>query len=296
MLYVSLLFIAVLGYLAQSTGLCMVRGVKETVAGKPMFLLAIVFSGTLSWFSFALFGELAGTVQMSAYYPSWYSLFGGLLFGLGAAFNSGCGVSTISRLARGHFVMLATICGWLIAWVAFSALNISTIHEAVEISLRTQYTVLVLVSVFLLFIIFKLSAENRKLWLSMLGIGLMAGAIFIYEPHWTPSGLLKGISLSIWNGTDDSWPKFERFLLIAFLIFGMLLAAIITRSFKVEAGNLKQYVQHLFAGILMGLGAVLAGGGNDTLLLVALPALSPSGAVAVIAIVLGIYIGGVVKR
>ncbi|WCE31233.1 YeeE/YedE thiosulfate transporter family protein [Vibrio sp. SCSIO 43137] len=261
-----------------------------------MFLLAFVFSGTLSWFAFALFGELSGTVDTSAYYPSWHVLFGGLLFGLGAAFNSGCGVSTISRLARGHFVMLAIICGWLTAWVAFSALDINTTREALEVSSRTQYTVLVLISVFLLLIIYKLNAENRKLWLSMLGIGLMAGAVFIYEPHWTPSGLLKGISLSIWNGTDDSWPKFERFLLIFFLIFGMLLAAIIIRSFKAETGNLKQYVQHLFAGILMGLGAVLAGGGNDTQLLVALPALSPSGALAVIAIVLGIYIGGLVRR
>lgn len=50
-------------------------------------------------------------------------------------------------------------------------------------------------------------------------------------------------------------------------------------------------VKHLLAGILMGVGAVMAQGGNDTQLLVSMPALSPHGFTAVAIIVLGIYVG-----
>ncbi|NRB39213.1 MAG: YeeE/YedE family protein, partial [Pseudomonadales bacterium] len=49
--------------------------------------------------------------------------------------------------------------------------------------------------------------------------------------------------------------------------------------------------QHLLAGLLMGLGAVIASGGNDTQLLLALPALSPAGVVVIISMLIGIFLG-----
>ncbi len=41
----------------------------------------------------------------------------------------------------------------------------------------------------------------------MLGIGLMAGFVFLYEPHWTPSGLLKSMGTSLWHGRAEDWAK-----------------------------------------------------------------------------------------
>ncbi|AXB30838.1 hypothetical protein DSB67_04295 [Vibrio campbellii] len=79
--------------------------------------------------------------------------------------------------------------------------------------------------------------------------------------------------------------------LMAALIGGMVIAAIAKKSFEFRPSAIKHYMRHLAAGILMGLGAVMAGGGNDSQLLVALPALSSAGIVAVMSIIAGIFVG-----
>jgi hypothetical protein len=48
---------------------------------------------------------------------------------------------------------------------------------------------------------------------------------------------------------------------------------------------------HLLAGTLMGIGASLAMGGNDSQLLLALPTFSLAGILAVAGIVVGLFIG-----
>ena len=48
-------------------------------------------------------------------------------------------------------------------------------------------------------------------------------------------------------------------------------------------------LRHSSAGVLMGIGAALAGGGNDSQLLLALPSLSFAGLATVLSILCGIY-------
>lgn len=288
---VSMILMASLGYLAQTSGLCMVRGVNEAAKGKPMFLFAILLSGTFAWLAMLIVYFSSGESVFISYQASWFSVFGGFLFGLGAAVNSGCGVSTISRLARGQLVMLATVLGWLIGWVLFATLITKIEISQYPLPNNVHYIGLLGLSVVLMVAMFRFDSENKKLWCSMLGIGVMASVVFVYEPHWTPSGLLKDISLSVWYGNDNQWPSIERFLLMLSLIGGMLWAAVWTKSFSLTLLNGKQFIKHLLAGVLMGIGAVLASGGNDTQLLLALPAFSPAGAISVGFIILGIYLG-----
>jgi len=293
---VTLILIAGLGYLAQTTGLCMVKGVNQAVKGKPMFLAAILLSGSFAWLPLLLANfTLAHTMPLT-HQASWFTALGGLLFGFGAAVNHGCGVSTVSRLARGETVMLATILGWLTGWVLLASV-ISKVESSVYILPQHMYVAGAgLLSILLVFALFHFNKANRKLWLSMLSIGMMASIVFLYERHWTPSGLLKDISLFVWYGNDREWPSLERFILMFSLVLGMLVAAVFTRSFMFKWMTIKQLLRHLFAGILMGMGAVLASGGNDTQLLLALPVFSPAGLVAVIFMLLGIYVGGVVSE
>ncbi|XAW90344.1 YeeE/YedE thiosulfate transporter family protein [Vibrio sp. CDRSL-10 TSBA] len=117
--YLSVVSIFALGYLAQTTGLCMVRGVKQAILGQPNFLIAILFSGSLTWIAIELSGDTLADGRLEAYWPSIYSFIGGVLFGVGASLNGGCGVSTVSRFARGDLVMSSTILGWLVGWIIF---------------------------------------------------------------------------------------------------------------------------------------------------------------------------------
>ena len=294
--YITLFLIASLGYLAQTTGLCMVRGMKEALAGKPLFLLSILLSGSFA--GLALWGVNLFVSQplFVSYQASWYSVVGGLFFGFGAAVNSGCGVSTISRLARGQLAMFATLVGWLVGWVVFAAFITKVETLPFYLSDDIHFMSLVLLSLLIVVALFRFSKKQRVLWLSMLAIGLAASLVFIYEPRWTPSGLLKGISLSFWQHDASLWPSFERFMLMLSLVGGMWVAAVLGKSFVFTFMSFKQFIRHLLAGILMGMGALLASGGNDTQLLLALPAFSPAGFVSVINMLLGIYIGNRIMR
>lgn len=288
---ISTFLIASLGYLAQTTGLCLVRGVNEALSGKPLFLLAILFSGSMAWTSMLIGGYLDIDTPFISYEFSILAIIGGLLFGLGTAFNNGCGVSTISKLARGQLAMIFTITGWLVGWVLLSTFVPS--HKATPyiIDPSWHYGVLIVTSILILLLITRLNKDNKRIWLSMLMIGLMAGLVFLSEPKWTPSSLLKDISFSLWDGDSHQWPDVTRFVLIGSLIFGMFVAAVKAKTFSFISTNFKDCCKHLTAGVLMGIGAAIASGGNDSQLLLGLPSLSPAGVTTVFFMLCGIALG-----
>lgn len=276
--------------MAQTAGLCMVRGVNEASAGKPLFLLAILFCGTFSWISVLIAQWYDLQTPFISHGLGINPILGGLLFGTGAAFNNGCDVSTISKLARGHVAMTLTIIGWLFGWRIEPALFQRIEFNIFEIPKHWNYSILLVLSILITIFITRLKQDDKKIWVAMMSIGLIAGIVFLYEPKWTPSGLLKDISLSFLESDQAIWPSLHRFLLFFSLLRGMVLAAIYKKTFNLELPGLKTCAVHLSAGIFMGIGASLAGGGNDSQLLLGLPSLSPAGISTVLSIILGIYL------
>lgn len=292
MLFVGVFIcVCVLGYLAQNTGLCMVRGIYEWKAGNKEFLLAILFSGVLAWVAAISSYFFNIPFHVKTYAMSGWFLFGGFVFGLGAAFNNGCGISTLNRLTRGDTKMIVTIMGWLIGWVILA--DYSPKRELMKHPLAGDINCLLLIVISLIIIIWvSLGDKKRKrLWFGMMGIGLLAGFIYIYEPKWPPSGLLHQLSDALINDNSSGWPSLGQYLLFFALLLGMFLSAWKAKIFKFIPLNIKHWAINLLAGILMGLGASLAIGGNSVQLLLGLPSFSSAGFVAVTGMLLGIWIG-----
>ncbi|MEW6996914.1 YeeE/YedE thiosulfate transporter family protein [Colwelliaceae bacterium BS250] len=290
LLIFSIVLITLLGYLAQFIGLCMVRGVNEWREGKPEFLLAIVFSGAFSWLAYFYANYFDLPLQSQLYQAGFAFALGGFIFGLGSALNNGCGVSTLNKLTRGDLSMIATMFGWLLGWLILSAIPPMFDLQQIEQSQTFTLTMLVLISAVLLIWILRGSAERRKLWLTMFGIGLLAGVIFLYEPGWTPSSILRDTSHSMLSEMSE-FPSVRRLLLFTFLLMGMFISAIHKKSFKLVIPTMKSIIVHTIGGVFMGVGAALALGGNDSQLLVSLPTLSPASIVSVLCIILGIRAG-----
>ncbi len=288
---IALILVCTLGYLSQSIGLCMVRGVNECKEGKPEFLMAILFSGAFAWVA-TLYSSYFGVPQQFRTYDVnvWFVI-GGIIFGFGTAFNNGCGVSTLSKLSRGDSKMIFTILGWLIGWTILSVLNPSTDHQKLVISSDVTIRLLVALSITLVVWAFLGDKERRKLWLTMTSIGLIAGFVFLFDPKWPPSGLLHKISHAIASSDNALWPPKESYFLFSALLLGMFFAAWHTKKFEIIRSNWRQWFLHIMAGIFMGIGASLALGGNDSQLLLALPTLSPGGIAAVIGMIIGIWVG-----
>lgn len=220
----------------------------------------------------------------------WFAIGGGL-FGFGTAFNQGCGVSTLGKLSRGDSKMLFTIIGWLIGWTILANWNPSISHNKFIISSDITIGILIALSIALLVWAFIGDKERRKLWLTMMAIGLIGGFVFLFDPKWPPSGLLHKISHATVNPDNRLWPPKESYFLFIALLTGMLSAAFYTKKFEIIKSSWKEWSLHIMAGTFMGIGASLALGGNDTQLLLGLPTFSPAGAVAVLGMLVGIWVG-----
>jgi hypothetical protein len=269
----------------------MVRGVNELKQGNPAFLLAILLSGTLSWVAtlYAFYFDIP--VHLKVYSANIWIAVGGILFGLGAAFNQGCGVSTLSKIARGDLTMIATILGWLIGWSILSTFDLRFASTQFELHSFIEYTILVVISITLSIWVLLGDQQRKKLWFSMMGIGLLAGFLFLLTPRWPPSALLHDLSGALLDVEGKVMPSISRYAIFLSLIIGMIIAAWRAKRFKLVRPKTKQNLLHLVAGTFMGLGASLAMGGNDSQLLLALPAFSPAGLVAVSTMLVGISIG-----
>lgn len=280
-----------LGYLAQTTGLCMVRGVNELKQGNPAFLLAVLLSGAFSWVAafYAFYFDIP--IHFKIYSANIWVVFGGIVFGLGTAFNQGCGVSTLSKLSRGDLKMVATIIGWLVGWSLQANSPINFTPKQMAMPDDVEYSLLLVISIVLSIWVLLGDLRRKNLWFSMMGIGLLASFLFLLEPSWPPSGLLNDLSGSLFDVDGKSMPSMIRYAIFLSLIAGMAIAAWRTGRFKLELPNVKQNTLHLVAGVFMGLGASLAMGGNDSQLLLALPAFSPAGFVAVSSMLVGITVG-----
>lgn len=113
-----------IGALAKRSGLCMVKGVSALMAGRPALLSAILVCGLTFWFLIPFSINPRNTFALPQYGASLLFFIGGLLFGLGAGFNQGCSVSTLTRLAQRDIRMLATVFGWAAGWLIFSNVSL----------------------------------------------------------------------------------------------------------------------------------------------------------------------------
>lgn len=291
LLTISLILVCIVGYLAQSIGLCMVRGVNEFKRGKPEFLMALLLSGVLTWIALIYASYFDLQTSFKTYEANHWFAIGGVIFGFGAAFNQGCGVSTLSKLSRGDTRMIFTIVGWLIGWVILAQWSPSTNHIKLFLPTNITLGILISISVVLLVWAFIGNKQRRDLWLTMMTIGFIGGFVFLFDPKWPPSGLLYQVSHALAGTNGSLWPPVESYLLFLSLLVGMFSAAWHTKKFELITSNWKQWLLHIVAGTCMGIGASLALGGNDTQLLLALPTFSPGGFIAVIGMLVGISVG-----
>lgn len=298
MLFIAVfLCVCTLGYLAQTTGLCMVRGVREFRSGNREYLFAVLCSGTLAWVAGVFSYATDFPLEYTTYMLSIWFIFGGFIFGVGSSLNAACGVFTLGKLIRGDFRMIFTVVGWLIGWSILAYW--SPDKKLMEIDYlpgNINILLLVLESIIIFSWVFFGDLKRKKLWFGMMGIGLLAGFVYLYQPKWPPSALLHQLSQALINNNVEALPSIEQYVLFVGLLLGLVVAAWHKKKFQVVRPTIKGFFVHIFAGTLMGIGASLALGGNSIHLLMGLPTFSPAGFGAVISVLLGIWAGFYIKK
>ena len=286
---ITLTIAAVIGYTAQVTGLCMVRGVSDWIRGRRLRLTAILMAGF--WiYLFTPLIEYHNHSFLTVYAFHWFIPLGGFMFGIGAAINGACSISTATRLASGDLRMVLTMLGWLAGWILLIMVGVEPRLRSMpyQVGLLPWFAMgtLMLVSI----LVYWRFHDRWRLWRGIMLVGIFAGALFLYEPAWSPSDFVRDSGLNLMAGTLP-FPSLSRVLILLAMLLGMTAGAWRFRRFRWVLPAIGETGKHLGSGLLMGVGSALALGGNDFQLLLALPALSPASLSAMAGMLAGIWSG-----
>lgn len=286
---IALALAAVIGYTAQVTGLCMVRGVSDWLKGRRLRLTAIIMAG----FWIYLFTPLIDYHNQSflAVYPFHWSIpLGGIVFGLGAAINGACSISTATRLSSGDLRMVLTMLGWLAGWVLLIIADVEPDLRSTPYQLGFLPWFAVATLVLASILVYWKFRYRWRMWSGIMLVGISAGCLFLYEPAWSPSDFVRNAGLNLMGG-DSPAPSILRAMLLFAMLVGMGVGAWRFDRFHWRLPEVGDVSKYLGSGVLMGVGSALALGGNDYQLLLALPALSMAGVSALSGMLLGIWLG-----
>lgn len=302
---------ALIGFAAHRASLCNVRAVAEIMTAGSAHMLWSLMQATL-W-TIVLTGVLVlafGLVPQAAWIrlPLPWALAGGLLFGVGAAINGGCSLSTLTRLADGDLGMLAALAGFLggvSTWIGVQAAGwTAELAPVVSPWLRWPRSGPWILALLLAWALHRV----RLLW-QLRRAHLPLKVLFLAPAyHLSASAALMGVAAGLLYATQGAWsytnylraqvlntldaapaPASWQGVLVLGLLAGMVASALQRRSFGWRRPrSVAGWSRHAGGGALMGSGAAMVPGGNDTLLLASLPAMTASALLGYLSMLTGI--------
>jgi hypothetical protein len=304
----SLCVVVLLGFAAHRASLCSVRAVAELLGNGSAYML-VSFAKTALWTMAITLPLLwlwpAQAMLAQPYAFTLTALAGGFLFGLGAAVNGGCAFSTLAYLADGKLCMLATLAGFCSAiagWHYLAGSMLIAPPQPLPLPmLMPGLLMTMLMSALWLWCGWefyrlwrareaglhwhqRLCASHDRLSSAALLLGLSSGVLYTIHGSWTYTTVLKR-SVDSMFGETAGLPLLLLLLGLA-LIAGMALSSWQRRSFQLRWGG--EWPRHFTCGLLMGMGGAVIPGGNDELILRAIPLLSPHALPAFMAVLAGI--------
>lgn len=284
----SLLFL--IGFTAQQTGVCMVRAAREVVLRHRINRFVGFSLSSLVAMVVLIAVSRDHMVFISGYGFSWTAVIGGVLFAIGARINGRCATGTVVALTSGRLYHLATLTGMIaVAYGVHMFLPAVHAWQATRLDVPSPLAVYpheVIVPIALVlcgllgWYLYRhrprdLAPHRWQPMLAMIILGGSSGALYALDRRWTYTALLADAAY----GTLGDW--FGKLLAVAVLFCG-LLAGALWKNWRsanpnpIVYGSARLWACALAGGGLMGVGATLVPGGNDTMLYSGIPLLLPN--------------------
>jgi uncharacterized protein len=273
-----LLLTLVLGAMLSRVSLCAVAGMQHAVvardyAGLERLLIAASGAGV----SLLLLAGLRSDrvwLPIDAHFHLGI-ITGSVLLGLGALVNGGCYLGSVLYLGTGNLNFLFTLIGIGLGLRAAAAL--APLPALATPGLHMAMGHLWLAGLVLFALIIAVLIYHRRIkgqWLALLA-GLLAGLVYARQPGWSYGATLEALArgrvgLAQWRSDLSALSLFV----------GAIGAAVLAGQFQLRRLMLWKALRCLAGGVTMGYGAALIPGGNDSLLLWAIPGLTLYGALA----------------
>jgi hypothetical protein len=312
----ALAFLA--GFASHRGSLCAVKAVDELLQRRrPRVAASFVRAALWAMLAATLLNAVWPAHMMAvARYPfTLIGALGALAFGIGAAVNGACALSTLSRLATGEvskastllgFAVGAYLCGLLfhfglltqpqpmaaprpsvaiLGWVALGglglALSLDLLWHLRKPFARAGWRGVVL------------ARQHRPIFAAAL-LGISGGALAWALGPWSYTALARAWGFALAEVPAHEIDVGLLLLLFAFAAGGASVSAGLRGGWRWRFGALRAWGAAFSGGVCMGFGIATVPGGNDELLLVSFAALSPHAApsygmlLAGIALVLGL--------
>jgi len=307
----SMFLAALLGIGAHRASICTVKAVAEILTTRRAEMLAS-FGKTVLWviaITIALAWLAAEAVApVTVWRLSLLGLVGGLVFGVGAVINGGCAFSTLTRLANGQIVIILSLVGFCLGVaghrIMLGAISLPTLEMGeplIDLSQPWSLGVLVVLLIWMVW-------EIRAMFRARSHAQSRPDSISVGRYRLSTGAALMGISNGFLYALVGTWaytytlgqqvqqlfglsvgPGIFLWLLFLSLLSGMTWSAWQSGQFRLD-WRFSNWALYLAGGFLMGLGAGLAPGGNDVLLLHGIPGMSPHALPVFAAMLLGIAV------
>ena len=282
------------GFALKHGGLCTYAAVLEIIEQRRIKRLAAFLgaAATTTWVVMPLSWWSSAPLTFSGSHFNWGTILaGGALIAWGAWLNRGCFFGTFVQLVGGNFNYLATLVGVVAGLLTTRIFLDAWLPRLPEASLATSAQPVGLFWLGAAFIFWLIvwwhSTPKARLILLILGIG--GGWLYAAVAGWSLGAVLNGTVLHTLHLQPHPPSRLTLFASLA-MVAGGLLAAWYGKSFQLRRPRLKASAANLGGGALMGIGAALVPGGNDTLLLHGIPALAPHAVVGYLAMLGGLWL------
>lgn len=270
---------------------CAVTAAKEAVFKRHGtmligFVLAASAAGLvtypLSWLSGSTFHVAAG-VPISA--PL---VVGAVLIGIGAVINDACLLGTLARIGQGEVRFAALPLGLALGFgiadeqgILSAGIPIENPHAMPSLA---GGLIVAMFGVSLIAAWWYLGRQGKtrpdaRTWPRgvMVVMGVCGALLFGLEPHWTYSD---AVHAAVARGRMDLHLDLRALAIALALVAGSICSAAMSGAFVLQKPSITQIGRSLFGGAVMAFGGTLIPGGNDSLLLAAIPSGTLSGIAA----------------
>lgn len=284
------------GYAAQRGSLCVVSATEALLEGRSprVFLSFLRCSVWVAAISLPLAWAIPGDQLDGVVLPTMFTVVGGLLFGVGAAINGGCSFGTLIRLGSGDASFLATLAG-----LAFGILleqHAARFHLMAAHPGRSPLEDVAVIGAFAMFAATAFCARELVVDLrrrrggrrwpperAAMVMGGTGGLLYALHGSWAYTiAIERGLAVMASGGI----PNADLALIFLACLAGAAIGARRLHRFRPRL-NIFDMPKHLLGGTIMGVAAALIPGGNDVLVLHAVPALSPHAPIAYFGLVAG---------
>ncbi|WP_086608354.1 YeeE/YedE thiosulfate transporter family protein [Erythrobacter donghaensis] len=301
----ALLFL--IGYSSQRSGVCMLRAVREVIERRRVHRLAgFTLAAAMAMVVMALAG-LGGArpfAMIPGTAPDAIAVAGGVLFGLGSLLSGYCAMGTLAALTAGDLSRMATIAAMFAAALLLgpemSSAALMLPPRAIAPSPLVGHAGVALAVGGMLAVLATGYIHRRIGWRSprggwspLIAMGLIGGAsglLFAADRNWVYTSRIadlaygrSALTLAVWAGP-------------LVLLAGMTIAAITGGMFRLRKGSRSDWARATSGGLLMGAGATLVPGGNDTMLFTGVTLLLPNLLLAYAAFVATLFAALMIRR